>query len=422
MRNFWVWFWVVLSVGCKGNEGAAPAASGAPAAALAAASAVAAAAVPAGKLDKNGCTTAVEFLVPPQKYGDSDLVRAIVIDGKEVYFRNMRDVFKLPLAGGQPAAHSKGPGLSLSGRTVLWASGDRLLTQSSLEPIFMSAPKAGGTWTNFIDLTAAKRGGGRDAATRILQGIGGKSAPTASQAAFDGQAFYWAETTKQGRGPNAPETSVVKSVPLAGGEARTLYETAGDIGEVTRAGDRIAFMHTAPPSPEQLQKQAADKKAGKLVLGVRGESHLMSIPLGGGEPKKLMRISGLFMGAVLGADGSSVYASGYAEEDPAKPGIYRIDPSGASPPVRLDTRVLNGDAYVSGDTVILVGSGTVEPGTSKSGQFIYTTKRDAPTLTRAVCIADGYTLHASAVSGKTALLGLHQTATSLASIARVSLP
>ena len=79
------------------------------------------------------------------------------------------------------------------------------------------------------------------------------------------------------------------SVPLAGGEARTLYQAAGDIAEVVRAGDRIAFIHTGLPSPEQLRQQAADRKAKKIVFGARGESHLMSIPLNGGEPTTVGR-------------------------------------------------------------------------------------------------------------------------------------
>ena len=424
MRNPWVcWAALALSVGCKGTEGTAPAASAAPAASSLAVPAASPGAAPAGKLDKYGCTSELEFLVSPQRYGDADLVRAIVADGDQVYFRNMLDVFKVPLAGGPPSPHSKGPGLLLSGTTVLWASGDRLLTQSAGEPIFMGAPKSGGAWTNFIDLTSAKLGGGRDAATRILQGLGGgKSAAMASQAAFDGEAFFWAETTKQGRGPNAAETSVIKSVPLAGGEARKLYETAGDIGEVTRAGDRIAFMHKAPPTAEQLQKQAADRKAKKFVFGVSGESYLMSVPVGGGEAKKLMRIANLFMGAVLGADGHDIYAGGYADEDPSKPGIYRIDATGAAPPVRLDARTLHGDLFVSGDNVVLIGEGNVEPGKVQSAQNIMLGKRHATTLTRVACINDGYTFHASAVANKTVLLALFKSTTQLASIAKVQLP
>jgi hypothetical protein len=75
------------------------------------------------------CLATLDFLLPPQRYGDADLVRAIVVDQDQVYFRNMRDVFKVSLAGGAVSQHSRGPGLSLLGTTVLWTSGERLLTQ-----------------------------------------------------------------------------------------------------------------------------------------------------------------------------------------------------------------------------------------------------------------------------------------------------
>ncbi len=427
MRKIWVWAAVAFGVACqnKGGETSAPAASGSAATNGAAATSGAAAAsspASAAKVGSNGCLTTLDFLVPPQRYGDADLVRAIVVDGEQVYFRNMKDVLKLPLSGGQPATHSTAPGLSLSGTTVLWASGDRLLTQSSGEPIFMAAPKTGGAWSNFIDLTSAKLGGGRDAATRILQGLGGRKAPHASQAAFDGESFFWAETTSQGKGPNAPATSVLKSVPLRGGDARTLLESPGEMGEVVRAGDRIAFMLTAPPTAEQLKQQAAERKTKKFVFGVKGESYLTSVPVNGGEAKKLMRISNFIAGSVLGADGNNVYATGYAEEDPAKPGIYRVDASGASAPERIDQRVLNGDLFVVGEQLVFIGSGMLEHGKIENGQMVLTAARGGKSLTRNACITDHYTLHASAVAGKTALLALFKSDTSLASIAKIPLP
>lgn len=408
---------MTCALACRENaeSGAAPSAS-------ASASAVGAQvdSAVASKLDARGCLATLDFLVPPQRYGDSDLVRAIAVDRDQVYFRNMRDVFKVPLAGGAVTVHSKGPGLSLSGTAVLWLSGERLLTQSAGEPIFMGAPKNGGDWSTFIDLTSAKLGGGRDAATRILQGLGGKLAPKSSRASFDGESFYFAEISK-GPGQSAPATSALKSVPLRGGETRTLYESAGEIAEVVRAGDRIAFIHTAPPSPEQLAKQQADKKGNKLSFGVRGERWLTAVPLSGGEAQKLMRISNIIASTVLGADGTNVYVSGYADEEPTKPGIYRVSAAGGAPE-RLDQRVLSGDLYVTGDQLVFVGSGDLEPGKIENGQLVLTGTRDGKTLKRAACIKDGYTLHASAVSGKTALLALFKTDTNLASIAKVAVP
>jgi hypothetical protein len=417
MRKLWVWVSVACSLACqgKGQTGANTSAS----ASAPVVSTLASAGAPT-KLDARGCVSTLDFLVPPQRYGDADLVRAIVVDGNQVYFRNMRDVLKVPLAGGLPTLHSQGPGLSLSGTTVLWASGERLLTQSAGEPIFMAAAKSGGEWSNLIDLTPAKVGGGREAATRILQGLGGTLAPKASQADFDGESFYFAEIGKA-RGANAPATSALKTVPLRGGEARTLLEVAGEIGEVVRAGDRLAFIHTAPPTPEQVAEQQAARKAKKIAFGARGERWLMAIPVNGGEAKKLMRISNIISGTVLGTDGNNVYASGYADENPTKPGIYRVDAASGSSE-RLDQRVLSGKLHVAGEQLVFVGSGDLEPGKNEHGQLVLSAARGARSLTRNACVKDGYTLHASALSGKTALLALFKGDTNLASIARFALP
>jgi hypothetical protein len=419
MHNRWVWLVVLVAgaLGCRSKANEATASSAPPALSAGA---------PAGLATKTvasaACSSALEYLVPPQKYADGDLIRAIVVDGDQVFYRNMGDVFRVPLAGGAPMRLGKAPGLSLSGTTVLWTSGDKLLTQSSGEPIFMSTPKSGGEWSNFIDLTAAKLGGGRDAATRILQGMG-KRAAQATRADFDGQAFYFAEITR-GKARYAA-SSALKSVPFAGGEARTLYQADGEIQEVTKAGDRLAFVLTSPPTAAQIEENEQKRKKQKYVFGVKGETQLMSIPLAGGEAKKLLRIdpfmSGLGLGGVvLGAGGSKVYVSGYRDQDITKPGTLRVDVAGGAVE-ELDKRVLQGRAFVTGESLVIVASGFVEPGKTDSGQLVLTAPRQGTSLTRTACIADRLTLHASAVSGKFALLSLFSDNTG-ASIAKIPLP
>jgi hypothetical protein len=366
------------------------------------------------------CTTKLEYLVPPQKYGNADLIRAIVFDGDQVFYRNMHDAFRVPLAGGAPVALGKAPELSLSGTTQLWTSGDKLLTQSPGEPIFMASAKTGGTWSNVIDLTAAKLGGGRDAATRILQGLGKRDVSRASEADFDGQNFYFAEVTR-GKGKNAPSSSVLKSVSLSGGEARTLYASAGEIRDVIRAGDHLAFLVAVPPTPEQIKQNDAEQKGKKYPAPARGENHLMSVPLAGGEAKKLMRIVNLMTGVTLGADGQKLYVSGLRDEDVTKPGIFRVDVAGGGVE-ELARRMLHGSAFVSGDSVVLIGGGMVEPGKTRYGQLVLTVPRQGKSLELVACVTDKSTLHASAVSGKTALLSLFRGDTSLSSIAKFALP
>jgi hypothetical protein len=417
MHNRWVWL-VVLGTGALGCRSKASEAT-----ASSAPSASSAPAVATKTAASRACSSELEYLVPPQKYADGDLIRAIVVDGNQVFYRNMDEAFRVPLAGGAPTRLGKAPGLSLSGTTVLWTSGDQLLTQSSGEPIFMSTAKSGGPWSNSIDLTAAKLGGGRDAATRILQGSG-KRAARATRADFDGQAFYFAEITR-GKARHAPASSVLKSVPLAGGEARTLWQTAGEIQEVTKAGDHLAFVLTAPPTPEQIAEHEQKRKKQKYVFGIKGESHLTSIPLSGGEAKKLLRIdpfmSGLGLGGVvLGAAGSKVYVSGYRDQDITKPGTLRVDVVGGGVE-ELDKRVLQGRAFVTGESLVIVASGAIETGKNDFGQLVLTAPREGTSLTRTACIADKVTLHASAVTGKVALLSLFSTDTG-AAIAKVPLP
>jgi hypothetical protein len=420
MNGRWVLVSLLGALACqsKGSEaGAPPAALTAPAA-------------PApsgpGKVAPAGsCQAELEYLVPPQKYGDSDLIRAITIDVDQVFYRNMSDVFRVPLSGGAPVPLGRGPALSLSGTTVLWVSGDRLVTQSPGEPIFMAAAKTGGAWSNLVDLTAAKLGGGRDAATRILQGLGKHGVPKATRADFDGQTFYFAEVTR-GKDRYAAASSVLKSVPLSGGEARTLYRAAGEIQEVKRVGDQLAFLLTAPPTPEQVKQNVAERKAKKYVFGVKGPSHVMSVPLAGGEAKQLLRIGPLIAGlglggVVLGADGSKLYVSGYRDEDLMKPGIFRVEVDGGGVE-ELDHRTLTGSMFVSGGSLVFIGSGAVELGKAQHGLLVLTGPRQGKGLTLAACITEKSTLHASAVSGKVALLGLFHSGTGLSGIAKIGLP
>jgi hypothetical protein len=422
MQNTWVSLGLLglLAVACKGGSGGQ--ASPQPSGATASATLAAAPAASAPAKSASGCLAQPDYLVPPQKYGDSgDLIRAVLVDGDQVFFRNMSDLMRVPLAGGPVVTVGKAPALSLRGTTQLFQAGDELVMQSPGEPIFMKAKKSGGAWTSFIDLTAEKRGGGRDVATRILQGLGKSGTPAASAAAFDGKAFYYAEITR-GKGHDAPASSVLKSVSFGGGEPQKLFETPGEISEVTRVGELVAFHLVLPPTAEQLKENEAQRKKSKFVFGVAGENWLMSVPVAGGTGKRLMRLSSFFSGGIvgtttmLGADGNQLYVSGYANEDLTKPGIYRIEvASGTSQ--QLDKRFVRGDAYVSGDRVVIVGTGMVEPPSSNHAALVLTVPRDGTSLTLSGCVESS--LHASALAGGVAILSLFQTSTGMASIAKV---
>src|SRR6478609_8507435 len=100
---------VALLVACGNKSGTSPSptASGAASATTAAASAEAS---PSAK-SAQGCLTAPDYLVPPQKYHDGDLIRAVLVDGDQVYFRNMDELMRVPLAGGPIVTIGKAPAL-----------------------------------------------------------------------------------------------------------------------------------------------------------------------------------------------------------------------------------------------------------------------------------------------------------------------
>ncbi len=398
-----VGLWGALAVACKGQSEGPPAAAAS--ASGAAAPVAAAASGPAAAKTADGCLTTVDHLVQPQKYPDGDLIRAVLVDGAEVYFRNMHDLMRVPLAGGAITTVGKAPSLSLRGTTELWLAGDELVMQSPGEPIFMKAKKSGGEWRSFIDLTAAKKGGGRDAATRILQGFGKAAAPLASDAAFDGKAFYYAEITR-GKGRDAAATSKLETVAFTGGDPKVLFTTPGEISEVTRAGDQLAFHLLLPPTAEQVKAAEAERKKSKFAFAASGGNWVMSVPLAGGEPKRLMRIGSLFNGGlirtnmILGADDSKLYLSGYADEEPTKPGIYRVDVASGGPE-QLDKRTVRGSSYVVGDRVVIVGSGALDASHLNHGTLVLTVPRDGKSVSLAGCVADKSTLRAEVPSSST---------------------
>jgi hypothetical protein len=75
----------------------------------------------------------------------------------------------------------------------------------------------------------------------------------------------------------------------------------------------------------------------------------------------------------------------------------------------LDKHVLQGKAFVTGESLVIVGNGAIEAGKNDFGQLVLTAPRQGTSLTRTACIADKLTLHASAVTGKVAVLSLFST-------------
>ena len=147
-------------------------------------------------------------------------------------------------------------------KSPMWVQGDRSISQSPGEPIFVSFPKAGGALSTIIDVSKEKLGGGRSITTRILSGIGGKGTAThAGPALFDGTSFFWIEDTKAG----TTYSWAIKRVPLAGGPSVSLYDSKGELSSLTKVGDRLVFFRDEPESPSK--KPVGPKKGGISISG-----------------------------------------------------------------------------------------------------------------------------------------------------------
>lgn len=333
------------------------------------------------------------------------MIHAIAADAEHVYFRTLKHVYRVPLAGGQATVIAPGPTISLSSKGSIFLSDERLLTQALGEAVFMALPKSGGKWSTIIDVTNHKQ----EASARL-----------ALEAEFDGSTFYWAQGGTKARGPSTSAT--LRSVALSGGAPKTLYRRAGAMDEVTKAGDHIVFMHTEPASPEQLRIAAAYGRQGLDEFPLHGEQHLMSLPAAGGQAKTIARISG-FAGegdVMLGSDGSTVYVSGDADGDGRKGGVYKVDANGSTLE-RLDERRLHGRALIAGSNVIFAGNIELEPRSGTLQQAVFSMPRGGNRLTLVACLT-GYVSIAYAVAGKYLLMSLFREKTQLAAIAKIALP
>jgi hypothetical protein len=346
------------------------------------------------------CSPSFEYLVPPQRSEDG-AISAIVADGDQVYFRNQKQVYRVPLSGGQPTLVSNLPPISSPISGSLYISGERLLIQALGEPVFLTSPKSGGAWSPIIDSTRK-----------------GASVSIASEAVFDGSHFYWAEGGTKSDDPNAP--AVLRSVALADRKPRTIFRRTGDIDEVTIAGDQVVFLYTEPPSAEQLRLVAEERRHRTQAFPVRGEQHLMSVPIAGGDAKPLADVSKFVADVILGTDGSSVYFSCSTGRTWAKRGIYRTDTNGSTPE-RIDERDLQGRVLVAGSNVIFAGNIQLEPGSGTLRQAVLSMPRDGARLELVDC-ASGNVSGAYAVAGKYLLMSLFDMGTQKASVAKIALP
>jgi hypothetical protein len=378
------------------------------------------------------CLAQLDFLVPYQAYKNSDLFRAITVDGDHVFFRNADNLFRVPLAGGSPAVVASTPGLTLEfdARPTIWVVGDKLVSQTPGEPVFVEAPKSGGTFTPIVNLAHDTNPGSRSTGQQVLHDIFSGTGVHAHPAIFDGTAFYWVEVSSGRKGKRG---SSIRAVPLVGGAERTLYEWEGELRSLAKAGDRLVFERTEPNAPAEKEGPGHAKQKEKPLLGASHPSYLMSMPAGGGNPETLAHFSNMAgnigTGEVVLTDGDTVYVSGFENEDFMKAGLYRISATGHSALERLDDRHINGQGFVYGDRIVFAGQGPLEPHSNRSanplannGVVVLTGDRHAKSLDRAACIQGNYTTHAYAVAGKTLFIAIFNDDDKRTAIVRVPLP
>lgn len=362
---------------------------------------------------------APDYLVPPTTYGESDLIRALLVDRDQVYFANLSDVFRVPLGGGPPVPLSKTPGMALNGQFVLWGSEERLLAQSPGESIFMESPKAGGLWKTFLDLGEGKVGGGRDATARILQGVGKSGEKTrATFADFDGRDFYWSLQKLGAKGEVL--SSKLLSVSLAGGPAKVVLDEPGTISEVHRLGERLVFLYTRAPSPAALAEYERARKKDPYRSRPSGPSGAFVLTPGQGAPELLMPLSHILSPVILVGDDSQVILSGFEDGDFKRGGIFRV-PLGGGAPEKVDSRALAGQGFVMGDSFVIAGNGPAENGTADQGEVAIVVPRRGGPVRQVSFLADRSTTHARALAGDVLLLSRYDAAQNKASIVKVPL-
>jgi hypothetical protein len=387
-------------------------------------------AAPAGGGD---CLASFDFLVPFQSYKNGDVIRAITVDGDHALFRNTDDLLRVPLAGGPPAVLSPAPSMTLQfdARPTMWIVGDKLVTQSPGAPAFLSAPRTGGAWTPIVNLSGGELGSNLSTGQHVVHTLLSGAGEHAHPAIFDGTSFYWVESHNASKGK--PATDAIRTAPLSGSPAKTLYEWDGGLRALARAGDRLVFERTDPEKKEPAPQRHAGAKSKEIpIISAPAPTMLMSMPAQGGNPELLAHISTLGgsmgTGEVLFTDGDTVYLTGYQDEDITKPGIFRISARPGSALERIDERHVSGQGFVYGDRYVIAGHGPIEtkhaPGDvlGNLGIVVLTGDRHGGPLQRAACIHGNYTVHAYAPAGKTLLVSIFMSDEKKAAIIRVPLP
>ena len=340
-------------------------------------------------------------VVAPFAHYSDDMIRGLATDGESVYFRTIRETFRVPLAGGTPGVIGKNPP---GGNGPMWVIGEDLVAQPTGSPAFVAMPKSGGAWKTFADATSDKSGGG-DTLPTIFNNIHRGRIEAAQQATFDGKSFYFVEKDIAGAtiSGGGKTTWSVRRLGPSDAKAETLYTSERELQHLVKAGETLFFQRN-----ETSQKPLAP--GAKKPPFEETTWSLVSLSTGGGNPS--LRVASVDK-AALATDGVTVYYTAHPGGDAAghfpKTSLYGLPAVATRSAQIVDDWTLEpefGAPYGADGFVLHVHAfKDVSPTGIPSNltTLLYLGKRSAGGQGRRVCVAQSSNAHAFAVSGSVLL-------------------
>jgi hypothetical protein len=340
-------------------------------------------------------------IVAPFAHYSDDMIRGLATDGESVYFRTLRETFRVPLAGGTPAVIGKSPP-GMDG--PMWVIGDDLVAQPTGHPALVAMPRSGGTWRTLADATSDKSGGGAALPT-MFNNVHRGRIEAAGKAVFDGKNMYFIEkdiagATISGAGKS---TWSVRRMGLPEGRAATLFASDRELQDIVKAGDSLFFQRN-----ETVRKPVVPG-AKKPMFEVESWS-LLSLPAGGGNPS--VRVPSVH-GTAMASDGAAVYYTANVEAEATthfpKSALYRLLVGATGSPELVDDWTIEpkfGAPYGAESFVLFIHafehvSATGIP--SDITDLLYLGKRGAEGRGKRACLAQGSNAHSFAVAGSALL-------------------
>jgi hypothetical protein len=325
------------------------------------------------------CSAAPDLVFPLRQLGESDLIRGIRVDGEDLYFSDLNDIFKVPAAGGTPVVVAKAG-------VDFWITGDAILVLrgTGAEPVLTSTPKTGGDAKPVV-------------AALPLADPNDSAAP--DEGLIDATHLYWVSRDTKYVFNHPPDLSYsLHRAPLAGGAAETLLTSADRLKGLHKGGDQLYF----------LQHGTSDAA--------------MQIPASGGAASP---VAAATSGAtVIGADDASLYYTSLDYTDVDHSGVFRAPRAGGASSSMYKGTILDPIAVLVGDKIAFEGIVTINKTDTTSGDVVkavYSARAASGDAKMVGCFDRTYTVHALGASGGTAYVSIYKSADNVAGIARLKL-